>query len=343
MTDSILPRRKRGKPTAKAAEKFESDVRRFIRLLIEINETVGFKMSVRGWCYILENRGIINKSDFDYAQGLINDRRKTGDLPNYFFAGDDGRAFESFENYIDDSTPGEEAERIIGRIKYAHHQYYPKSFWEDQTYYIQMLVEKVDLRELFNPICKKYKIPVATAKGWGSIGQRKNIAFSFKEHEEAGRIPVLLYCGDHDPKGLQISDFIKSNLDDIYGATEWNTENLIIDRFGLNYDFIIENNLMWIDNLETGQTDKSKSNDLADPKHRDHGQTYVQDYIRQFGSRKCEANALVVAPDKGRELCEAAINNYIPASAVIEHRDYTLAEREKVRLRVLELIEEMKH
>ena len=342
MNDSVLPKRGRGKPTAEATERFENQVRRFIRLMIELDQVVGFKMSSRGWCYILENRGMINKGDFDYTQRLINERRKNGDLPNGFFAGDDGRAFKRYENYIDSADPEQEAKYIISSIYQRHQNFYPKSFWEDQPFFIMLLVEKVDLRELFGPVCKKYKIPVATAKGWASIGQRKKMAEWFKEHEEEGRRPVLLYCGDHDPAGLRISDFIKSNLDDIYGATEWRTDNLIIDRFGLDYDFITENNLMWIDNLQTGQTDKGKSNDLADPRHRDHNQAYVQDYIRQFGPRKCEANALVVAPEKGMELCENAINKYIPASAVVDHNKFIKGEQEKVRIKVLELVKAMK-
>jgi len=41
----------------------------------------------------------------------------------------------------------------------------------------------------------------------------------------------------------------------------------------------------------------------------------VQDYIARFGVRKCEANALVVAPDIGRQLCREAILRHVPAEA----------------------------
>ena len=68
--------------------------------------------------------------------------------------------------------------------------------------------------------------------------------------------------------------------------------NLVITRFGLNADFIDANDLTWIDNLET-----SSGGQLDDPDHNDHNKDYVQDYIAEFGVRKCEANALVVEPD----------------------------------------------
>jgi hypothetical protein len=66
----------------------------------------------------------------------------------------------------------------------------------------------------------------------------------------------------------------------------------------------------WIDNLET-----SSGEQLDDPDHNDHNKNHVQGYIAKFGVRKCEANALVVAPEIGRELCRSAILEHIPANA----------------------------
>jgi hypothetical protein len=122
---------------------------------------------------------------------------------------------------------------------------------------------------------------------------------------------VLLHCGDHDPGGVHISDFLRSNLADVsVAAANWenrnnpdidylslrepwdpNAANLDIDRFGLNYDFIRAQRLTWIDNLETGS-----GGNLADERHPDHEKPYVQNYLNEFGARKVEANALVVRP-----------------------------------------------
>ncbi|MGA8696440.1 MAG: hypothetical protein WB689_21870, partial [Xanthobacteraceae bacterium] len=96
-------------------------------------------------------------------------------------------------------------------------------------------------------------------------------------------------------------------------AVGWSPDNLRIDRFGLNADFIRKNRLTWIDNLKTGS-----GGDLTDPEHNDHDKDYVRDYIREFGARKVEANALVVKPEAGRKLCRDAILKYVPADAVEE-------------------------
>ena len=334
---SIFPRRRPGNIKEKDLIKYENRVSDFIKTLISIQSGLDFKMSARGWCYVIEGKNLINKSDFDACEKLINTCRKNGMLPNGFIAGDKSRGFSCVERFPDFTTPEEEAECILVSVQTAHRNYIPKSFWDDQPCYVQMLVEKVDLISLFYPICEKYKIPISNARGWSVIGQRKELAFRFKRYEKQGKIPVLLYCGDFDPKGLQISNTLKSNLDSIYRATEWKTDNLVIDRFGLNYDFIIENNLTWIDNLITGS-----GGDLSNTKHRDHFQAYVQDYVAQYGAKKCEANAIVVVPEMGRELCEAAINKYISAESVNEYRQYIHDQQNEVWLAVQRLLENMK-
>ena len=132
--------------------------------------------------------------------------------------------------------------------------------------------------------------------------QRAEYARRFKEAEDRGMKAVLLYCGDHDPDGLRISDFLKSNLYDLKdiewsdGTPGYDPTWLEINRFGLNADFIEEHELTWIDNLITGS-----GRNLASPSHKNHYQPYVQDYLGKFGARKCEANAIVPLPAIARE------------------------------------------
>ena len=104
------------------------------------------------------------------------------------------------------------------------------------------------------------------------------------------------------------------NLLELRNSVGWNPEKLIIDRFGLNYDFIQDAGLTWIENLITS----SKKN-LADPNHPDHRKPYVQDYLRLYGVKKCEANALVTRPELGRQLCFDAILKYVSEEAMEEY------------------------
>lgn len=172
------------------------------------------------------------------------------------------------------------------------------------------------------------------SKGWSSMLQRAIYSKRFKEAEEQGLKPLLLYCGDHDPDGLRISDFLRKNLDDLKdivwedGLTGYDPSNLKIVRFGLNYDFIKKHNLTWIDNLITGTKKKSlRGIGLDNPKHPNHKMPYVQEYIEKFGVRKCEANAIVTVPKLARKFVDDTIKSYLGKDA--EKR--FLAKRQTIR------------
>ena len=258
-----------------------------------------------------EQRGLITKGDFAAAENLITDCRKTGDLPLDICAEDNSRETIGLQGDLNDPDVEAEAASWIDYVRdHAHQTYTPFSFWDDLNVYVEVAVEKLDLRNLFESVCAEFYVPNTNFKGWSDLNSRAAMMRRFKQHEAAGRQCVLLLCNDHDPGGLHISESMRSNLGDLSAPVGWSPDDLIIERFGLNLDFIEANNLTWIDNLET-----SSGGRLDDPRHPDHDKRYVQDYIAAFGVRKCEANALVVAPEIGRQLCRDAILRHVSADA----------------------------
>jgi hypothetical protein len=296
----------------------------------------GVRWSARGWCYVLESTEL-PKSVFDYFEKVINDCRKDGYLPVDFTAEEEGRIWHGVEvpeMKNSGRTPVEYLKSYLSACLKCENWYTP-DWWDGEKYYIQMVVEKIDLVTLFEPITEKYHIPIATAKGWSSILMRAIYARRFQEAEKRGLKCVLLYCGDFDPDGRRISDFLRSNLEDIKdivwedGTEGYDPVDLEIKRFGLDYDFIIENKLTWIENLITG----SKKN-LADPKHKNFHLEYVQSYIKKYGIRKVEANAIVKDPKLGKPLCEKAIRKYLGRDALDrfqKKRDKIVDEMNEVR------------
>jgi hypothetical protein len=219
----------------------------------------------------------------------------------------------------------------------AHRYYDPISFWEEQEYYVEMAVEKIDLQSLFSEVCEEFHVPLTNVSGWMGVNSRAAILQRFAKWEGKGKKCVLLFCGDHDPGGLQITDFLHSNLKDLERAAGFSPDNLIIKRFGLNADFIKTHGLTWIDNLET-----SSGGDLGDHRHNDHNKPYVRDYIKRFGARKVEANALVVQPVAGRELCRNAILQYVSTVGIERWQRRVARARNQMRRESRRLLKSQK-
>ena len=207
-----IPKKNRGRQTPEKIEQYEADLGSFADAILNINSTLSFRVSSRGWCYILEEHGLL-KGDFYTARRVINDCRKSGLLPIDITAVDQNRVASCVQE-VDFDDPEAQAQYAIDSIDNYAWQYIPKAFWEYQDCYVEMFVEKIDLKSLFEPICKRYHIPLTNARGWSDIHSRAAMMKRFTEWENKGKQCVLLYCGDHDPGGLNISETIP-------GEGEW--------------------------------------------------------------------------------------------------------------------------
>lgn len=314
----------KGRPRKYISERRQSVEALMIKTILNIRRKISFTPGSRGWCYLLEEYGL-TKGNFDMAQKIISEARKDGRLPLDICNPDETRSFHNLE-LLDDTTPEEEANYWIDwLLQNDWSKYTPLSLWDNQDFYVEVLVEKIDLLQLFRPICRKYHVAIANSKGWPSISGRAEMMNRYKFWEGKGKQCVLLLCGDHDPAGLQITENYRNMLAEIK-AVKWTPDNLIIERFGLNYDLIQDAGLSWIDTLET-----SSGGDLANTKHPDHFKPYVQEYIKKYGARKCEANALVTRSNIAEELITSTLNKYIPDDSLDEYNQKLKAVQLEVK------------
>jgi hypothetical protein len=319
---SGLPQRPKGRPTPATNALYEEQIRAFCARILEIQSRLDFEVGTRGWCYLLEGEGVITKGEFDLAERVITRCRKSGDLPIGICAEDDKRSPEGIEE-LDEPDVEVKADEILGYVRNAHQYYEPFIFWDHVDTYVEIATEKSDLKSLFARVAREFHCVIQNVGGWADLNVRAGMMRRFKAWEAKGKRCILLYCGDHDPGGLQISRYLRDNLEELAGAVGWSPSKLKISRSGLDYDFIEAHGLTWIDNLETGS---GKS--LADPRHPDHFKPYVQNYLKHYGARKVEANALVARPEAGRALCRQAILQYVPADAVENYEARLAAVRE---------------
>jgi hypothetical protein len=203
-------------------ERYDLDVQAWCDNVIEFAATLDFAPSSRGWAYLFEEHGL-EKSDFDSAQRLINDCRKRGWLPLDICSVDERRSADYLEE-LDDPDPETRAAEIMEYVKRSHRSYDPCSFWDDQDVYLQIAVEKIDLKNLFAPICEPLHIPLVNFSGWTDLHSRADMMERFRDREMEDKEIVLLFCGDYDPGGLQISKFIRDNLEDLANAVDWSPD-----------------------------------------------------------------------------------------------------------------------
>src|SRR5262245_23915517 len=86
-----LPRRGRGRQSDAAEAAYRDEVEAFCERIIEIDSRLDFKVSARGYGYILEGDGDITKDELDAAENIINECRKDGSLPLDITAVDETR------------------------------------------------------------------------------------------------------------------------------------------------------------------------------------------------------------------------------------------------------------
>lgn len=128
------------------------DLEEFADFIQGVSREVGFRVSSRGWAYILEQKRFINKDEFDKVTNAINKCRKKGLLPIDFTAEEAARDFSGVERPSTSHIVDDFGEWLDAAGNAAEH--YTPEWWEGEQYYIQMVVEKIDLVTLFAGLSK---------------------------------------------------------------------------------------------------------------------------------------------------------------------------------------------
>lgn len=306
---------------------------RLAEAIEQMSEETGYKFGPRGWAYYAEGLGLITKGDFARFEKLLTDMRKAGELHPDVIEPDKSRiATEVYDYEADYDSPEEHAEYAVSEIKPELERWVDRfheiGFWDGLDYYVEMIVEKKDLLQIFEDTAKKHRVRITNGKGDTDIHSRLAMLQRFKQHWLEGRQPILLAVGDHDPKGLDIVAGLRRTLMSCANlkGLDWDEPDFEVVNIGLTSEQIHDMGLMKINNLETGG-----GKDLANPNHPDHNKPYVQNYIAEHGVWKVEANALVSSPHKAVKLFEDAVAEFIPPRHWVDRHQENNPARDKVR------------
>ena len=67
----------------------KKQIQEFAEMLIQVQAEIGFRVSARGWCYIMEQKRYINKDQFNKVEDNINRCRREGLIPVDFVGEED--------------------------------------------------------------------------------------------------------------------------------------------------------------------------------------------------------------------------------------------------------------
>lgn len=104
--------------------------------------------------------------------------------------------------------------------------------WLDQEIYPEVWIEKDALTGTIENVCQQYRVTYLACRGYLSASESWRGGQRFRQASEAGKKPVIIHLGDHDPSGLDMTrdNQIRSSLFSGHGVD--------IRRIALNMDQI---------------------------------------------------------------------------------------------------------
>ena len=160
---------------------------------------MGYKLTVRQLFYqlVVSNRVPNNANSYDNTAELIKKGRMTGHI--------DWNSIEDRTRIPVMSNPYHSVSEFLHEVA----KWYLVPRWDDQPHYVEVMVEKEALVGILEPVALEYGVTLLSNKGYSSASAMHEAARRIKKKME-GKICHILYLGDHDPSGVDMTrDIIK--------------------------------------------------------------------------------------------------------------------------------------
>lgn len=185
-----------------------------IRQAIEIVDdyrTRGFILTLRQLYYQLVSKALIPNTEQSYKRvgSIISDARLCGYI-DWSMIEDRGRSC-AVPNHLDD--PEDIMDRCV--------DWFSKDLWEDQPWWILVMIEKDALSGFFDTVCSEAGVTFAANKGYSSSSQMLRIGKDIESQMRNGKDICIYYLGDHDPSGLDMTRDVEERLKLFSGYTFW--------------------------------------------------------------------------------------------------------------------------
>jgi hypothetical protein len=183
----------------------------------------GYTLTLRQLYYQMVARDYIENSDKSYTRlgALVSDARLAG-LVDWEMIEDRGRETRTLSHWSD---PAE-------IVKTAAQQFRTDK-WEDQPCHVEVMVEKQALEGILLPVCRNLDIPFTANKGYSSQSAFYEAGKRLAQQANSGKQVWVLYLGDHDPSGIDMTRDVEERLRQFSGVP------IRVKRLALNMDQVI--------------------------------------------------------------------------------------------------------
>lgn len=166
-------------------------------------EGLGYTLTLRQLFYQLVGAELIPNTTRDYKHlGRVVVNARMAGLIDWETIEDRGRRARAPHDY--ESA----AEMLAEAIRD-----YRLDRWRDQNSRVEIWCEKDALSSVLEPIAYRWHVPYLACRGYASASAVYEAAKRFEAHTRSGIQPVVIYVGDHDPSGLDMTRDLQQRLD----------------------------------------------------------------------------------------------------------------------------------
>lgn len=202
-----------------------------LRVIDQANEIIddyraqGFTLTLRQLYYQFVARDLIPNRQTEYKRlgSIVNDARLAGLI--------DWSAIEDRTRNVRGGDWGYENPSDAIR---SMAEGYSEEFWDKQPRHVEVWIEKDALIGVIERACNRWRLPYLGCRGYVSQSEQYAAGKRFARLDRQGRQPVVLYLGDHDPSGM---DMTRDHVDRLAMFARWPVE---VRRLALNMSQIEE-------------------------------------------------------------------------------------------------------
>lgn len=187
--------------------------------IIEEYVAQGFDLTLRQLYYQMVARGHIENSERSYKNfgNVIDDGRLAG-LIDWDRIVDRTRNLQTVGHFADPAD-----------IMRAAAASYRVDKWATQPNRVEVWVEKDALTGVIDPVCRRLDLPYFACRGYTSQSEMWGAGQRLARWRRRRQTPIILYLGDHDPSGIDMTRDVIDRLQLFAGGIR-------VDRLALNWD-----------------------------------------------------------------------------------------------------------